>query len=386
MPVIESLELTAENLSNQSYLSVIANILQSLNEQMVSETLDTDKLTKILSQVVEAKSFYEQVKASSVNNYVSEANELLTNLHSTIESTITEIKDNYNADLTQLKETLLNSVQLSEEKTQSINNILSELQTKKEELETTFSDLESFKGDQGIQGKDGKDGIDGVDGTNGIDGQDGKDGVVTFDDLTDEQKETLKGDSLTFDDLTPEQKESLKGADGNTPVKNVDYFDGKDGKDGVNGQDGTNGKDGVNGQDGANGNDGANGLNGTDGKSNYQLAKDNGFVGTVEEYLSSLKASTDYTLLADFPISKLNGTITLSESLFNFDFIVCVMDDPDGKEIGLITTFPFTIGDKILFSRYYTRYSNWMITDGVTLTSTANTVTKISKIYGVGRK
>lgn len=38
-----------------------------------------------------------------------------------------------------------------------------------------------------------------------------------------------KGDKLTFNDLTDEEKASLKGADGYTPVKGTDYFDGQDG-------------------------------------------------------------------------------------------------------------------------------------------------------------
>ena len=38
-----------------------------------------------------------------------------------------------------------------------------------------------------------------------------------------------------------------QGEAGYTPVKGVDYFDGKDGKDGLNGKDG---KDGLNGKDG----------------------------------------------------------------------------------------------------------------------------------------
>lgn len=46
-----------------------------------------------------------------------------------------------------------------------------------------------------------------------------------------------KGDPFTYDDFTPEQLAALKGAkgdagkDGYTPIKDVDYFDGKDGKD-----------------------------------------------------------------------------------------------------------------------------------------------------------
>ncbi len=48
-------------------------------------------------------------------------------------------------------------------------------------------------------------------------------------------KDELKGEPFTFEDLTEEQIEALRGADGApgkdgyTPVKGVDYFDGKDG-------------------------------------------------------------------------------------------------------------------------------------------------------------
>lgn len=57
-----------------------------------------------------------------------------------------------------------------------------------------------------------------------------------------------KGDKLTFNDLSDEEKASLKGADGYTPVKGVDYFDGKDGEPGYTPQknvDYFDGKDGV---------------------------------------------------------------------------------------------------------------------------------------------
>lgn len=65
-----------------------------------------------------------------------------------------------------------------------------------------------------------------------------------------------KGDAFTYDDFTPDQLAALKGADG---------------------KDGQNGKDGVDGQ------------NGVDGKSAFDIAKENGFVGTKEEWLESLK-------------------------------------------------------------------------------------------------
>lgn len=68
-----------------------------------------------------------------------------------------------------------------------------------------------------------------------------------------------KGDAFTYDDFTPDQLAALKGADG---------------------KDGQNGKDGV---------DGQNGADGKDGKSAFDIAKENGFVGTEAEWLESLK-------------------------------------------------------------------------------------------------
>ena len=68
-----------------------------------------------------------------------------------------------------------------------------------------------------------------------------------------------KGDAFTYDDFTPDQLAALKGADG---------------------KDGQNGKDGV---------DGQNGADGKDGKSAFDIAQENGFVGTKEEWLESLK-------------------------------------------------------------------------------------------------
>ena len=69
----------------------------------------------------------------------------------------------------------------------------------------------------------------------------------------------------------------------------LDSLKGADGKDGV---DGKNGIDGANGKDGINGKDGADGRNGTDGKdglSAYEIAVKNGFIGTESEWLESLK-------------------------------------------------------------------------------------------------
>ena len=87
-----------------------------------------------------------------------------------------------------------------------------------------------------------------------------------------------KGDAFTYDDFTPEQLAALKGADG---------------KNGIDGQNGADGKDGVDGQDGV------------DGKSAFEIAKENGFVGTETEWLESLKgeglSQADKDLISSIP-------------------------------------------------------------------------------------
>jgi hypothetical protein len=111
----------------------------------------------------------------------------------------------------------------------------------KVDLEAIARAIRLKKGDKGDPGKDGRD------------GKDGKDGKP--------------------------------GKDGYTPVKGVDYFDGRDGKDGKDGKDGRDGKSVV----GPQGPKGEKGDKGDDGLSAFELAAKNGFKGTEEEWLASLK-------------------------------------------------------------------------------------------------
>jgi hypothetical protein len=69
----------------------------------------------------------------------------------------------------------------------------------------------------------------------------------------------------------------------------VQGIQGPKGDTGPAGPRGLRGEAGVNGADGANG---ADGVNGADGRSAYQIAVDNGFVGTEQEWLDSLKGSS----------------------------------------------------------------------------------------------
>ena len=61
---------------------------------------------------------------------------------------------------------------------------------------------------------------------------------------------------------------------------------------GSDGKDGTDGKDGANGSDGVDGKDGIDGKNGADGKSAYIIAVEHGFTGTETEWLESLKGTS----------------------------------------------------------------------------------------------
>ena len=64
---------------------------------------------------------------------------------------------------------------------------------------------------------------------------------------------------------------------------------GPQGEKGEKGEVGPMGEPGLMGCDGADGRDGADGADGADGKSAYEIAVENGFVGTEAEWLDSLK-------------------------------------------------------------------------------------------------
>lgn len=77
----------------------------------------------------------------------------------------------------------------------------------------------------GADGEDGKDGADGVGGGTG--GANGKDGITPH--------IGSNGNWFLGDTDTGVKAEGVDGKDGYTPVKGVDYFDGKDGQNGVDG-------------------------------------------------------------------------------------------------------------------------------------------------------
>ena len=103
------------------------------------------------------------------------------------------------------------------------------------------------RGPQGLQGPRGEQGPTGPQGPKGDKGDKGADGIMTFTDLTDEQKESLRGPQ------------------------------------GIQGIQGDRGPQGLQGPKGDKGD------NGVAGKSAYQIAVDNGYVGTESAWVASLK-------------------------------------------------------------------------------------------------
>ena len=117
-------------------------------------------------------------------------------------------------------------------------------------------------GAQGPQGEKGETGAQGPQGEKGDTGAQGEKG-----DKGDKGDQGLPGEQGPAGEQGPQGPQGPAGADG---------INGTDGKDGVDGTNGTDGKDGV---------------DGADGKSAYDIAVENGFVGTEAEWLESLKGA-----------------------------------------------------------------------------------------------
>jgi Collagen triple helix repeat (20 copies) len=160
----------------------------------------------------------------------------------------------------------------------------------------------------GPAGEDGTDGTNGTDGTDGIDGAPGTkilyfEGFPLLDSLGDDGDFVIHNNpgvvyrmvGPKVDGEWPETGQSLLGPQG--PAGNdgdsayqiaVDNgFTGSESEwlESLQGADGTQGEPGEPGTPGADGDDGAPGA---DGDSAYQVALDNGFVGTESEWLESL--------------------------------------------------------------------------------------------------
>lgn len=119
--------------------------------------------------------------------------------------------------------------------------------------------------------------FDGKPGPMGPEGPKGQDGTVSFDELTDEQRESLVGPQ------------------------------GPEGKQGEQGPAGQNGKDGAPGPEGP---QGPAGQNGADGKSAYAYAQEGGYTGSESEFAAKLAAEyPDFAeLRAAAPVNLLDNS------------------------------------------------------------------------------
>ena len=107
-----------------------------------------------------------------------------------------------------------------------------------------------------------------------------------------------KGDPFTYADFTAEQLAALKGEKGDkgdTGEQGPQGETGPQGPQGIQGIQGETGPQGIRGETGPQGpkgdkgDTGATGATGADGKSAYEIALENGFVGSETEWLESLR-------------------------------------------------------------------------------------------------
>ena len=155
----------------------------------------------------------------------------------------------------------------------------------------TDAQKEELRGPAGTAGKDGKDGVDGQNGQDGAPGKDGVDGKDGADgkDGVDGAPGADGKDGVDGKDGADGKSAFELAVDGGYQGTQSEWLESLKGVDGKDGIDGLPGKDGVDGQNGADGKDGVDGKDGADGKSAYELAVEGGYQGTQAEWLESLK-------------------------------------------------------------------------------------------------
>lgn len=176
-----------------------------------------------------------------------------------------------------------------EEITSIINNVVKSLSN---ELKLKFNDLSESEKDQLKLKFENLSTLDKEElrGPKGKDGKDGKDGhSFIFEDYSDEINKTINDHiknldlKLKFTDLTEDEKEELRGIKGSRGQRGKEGPAGKDGRDGIDGKDGINGKDGKDGKDGE---------DGVQGDSAYHVWLKLGNEGSEQDYLNSLIGKT----------------------------------------------------------------------------------------------
>ena len=98
---------------------------------------------------------------------------------------------------------------------------------------------------------------------------------------------------------------------------------------------------------------------------------------------------TDYTVLADYPTRKYNGTITLSEALTNFEYLVVKAQYYTGTNVLGFVYYPtslISLGDTLEFWHNDVGRAHWVYTNSTTLTFESENNSWIRTVYGMGRK
>lgn len=127
--------------------------------------------------------------------------------------------------------------------------------------------------------------------------------------------ETFKTEVLdSFETYTMAHPELFKGEKGDKGDKGLRGETGLQGVKGDTGAAGQNGQDGAQGEKGPRGYQGIQGERGSAGKSVYDIAVDNGFVGNESQWLSSINNNSVY--LDDYGVDK-NGNEPVGETIQN---------------------------------------------------------------------
>lgn len=206
-------------------------------------------------------------------------------LSKTVEDLDAAVKSVEDLDIDKIKDAAETIENIDMDKINSIDNTLTKAELTEKELQNTIdvvnTKLENgdFVGEQGPVGPQGPQGEKGADGVIGADGKDGFSPIITEEKTTDgyivkitdasgttsfELKNGADG-TMSFDDLTPEQKASLKGDKGDKGDTGEQGPVGPMGPEGPQGPQGIQGEQGIKGEIGPQGPAGADGLQGEQG-------------------------------------------------------------------------------------------------------------------------
>ncbi|MGK0256205.1 MAG: hypothetical protein ACI81I_000817 [Arcobacteraceae bacterium] len=200
--LLEPLEINKDNIATDSFLTVLANVLESYNNIISStENIDSDSLKKILNDTNDAFAQYSLIKNSILDTDLSR---------------LKPLEDKYNV--------------LNDSFTELFNNIENKLNN---------GELKGNTGSQGLTGTDGLQGVQGIQGLKGDKGVQGDNGVVTFAALSDLEKISLKGDQGNGG------IQGLKGNTGDQGTAGIQGDTGNQGLQGIQGNDGLNASGGV---------------------------------------------------------------------------------------------------------------------------------------------